>query len=101
MNYKRFTFPAFEYNDIKDQISIKGGEISWKLFHDVFEKNNLLDANLRKAQKITHKALKLGNCKQNISVVLAIFHESTSAALHAKFLNRLPPGKWQKCYIAT
>ena len=61
LNYKRFIFPAFEYNGFKDSIS--GGEISWKLFHNVFENDRLLDANLRKAPKITHKVLHPGNGK--------------------------------------
>ena len=53
LNYKRFIFPAFECNGFKDSISFEGGEISWKLFHNVFEKDRLPDANLRKAPKIT------------------------------------------------
>ena len=40
---------------------------------------------MRKAPKITHKVLHPGNCKQNIPVALAIFHESTSAALTSYF----------------
>ena len=50
-----------------------------------FEKDSLLEANLRKAPKITHKVLHPGNCKQNVSVALAIVHESTSAALTSYF----------------
>ena len=86
LNYKRFIFPAFEYDGFEDPISFKGGQIfSWKLFHNVFEKDSLLEANLRKASKITHKALHPGNCKQNDPVALAIFHESTSADLTSYF----------------
>ena len=40
---------------------------------------------LRKATKITQKALHPGNCKQNVPVALAIFHESTSSALTNNF----------------
>ena len=82
---KRFIFPAFEYDGFEDPISFKGDQISWKLFHDVFEKDSLLEANLRKAPKITHKVLHPGNCKQNVPVALAIFHESTSAAVTSYF----------------
>ena len=85
LNYKRFIFPAFEYDGFEDPISFKGGQISWKLFHDVFEKDSLLEANLWKAPKITHKVIHPGNCKQNVPVALAIFHESTSAALTNNF----------------
>ena len=35
LNYKRFIFPAFKFNDFKDEISLEGGEISWKLFDDI------------------------------------------------------------------
>ena len=38
-------------NKVKDPISIKGGQTLWKLFYDVFKKDSLLEANLRKAQK--------------------------------------------------
>ena len=74
LNYKRFIFPAFEYNGFQGPISFKGGQVSWKLFHNVFEKDNLLEANLRKAPKITHTVLHPGNCKQKVPVILAILH---------------------------
>ena len=85
LNYKRFTFPAFEYDGFEDPISFKGGQISWKLFHNVFEKDSLLEANLKKAPKITHKVLHPCNWKQNVPVALAIYHEFTSAALTSYF----------------
>ena len=85
LNYKRFIFPAFEYDSFEDPISFKGGQVSWKLFHDVFEKDSLLEANLRKAPRITYKVLHPGNCKQNVPVAVAVFHESTSAALTSYF----------------
>ena len=85
LNYKRFIFPAFEYDSFEDPLSFKGGQVSWKLVHDSFEKDCLLEAKLRKAPKITHKVLRPGDCKQNVLVALAIFHESTSAALTSYF----------------
>ena len=51
LNYKRFIFPAFEYDGFEDPVSFKGAQTSWKLYHDVFEKDSLLEANLRKAPK--------------------------------------------------
>ena len=68
LNYKRFIFPAFEYDGFEDPISFKGGQISWKLFHNVFEKDSLLEANLRKDPKITHNVLHSVNSKQNVPV---------------------------------
>ena len=45
LNYKRFTFPAFKYDGFEDPISAKDGQISWKLLHDVFEKDSQLEDN--------------------------------------------------------
>ena len=95
MRYKRFIFLAFEYDGFEDPISMKGGQISWKLFRDIFEKDSLLEANLRKAPKITHKVFHLGNCKQNVQVALAIFHESTSVALIGYFPEKK---KWGRIF---
>ena len=105
-NYKRFIFPAFEYDGFENSISFKGGQISWKLFHDVSGEDSLLEANLRKAPKITHKVFHPGNCKQNVPVALAIFDESTSAGLtsyfpeknnEAEFLKLFNNGKPEFC----
>ena len=82
---KRFIFPAFEYDGFEDPIPFKGGRGSRKLLHNVFEKDSLLEVNLRRAPKITHKVFHLGNCKQNVPLALAIFHESSSAALTGYF----------------
>ena len=49
----------------------------------VYEKDLALDAGLRKAPKITMKVLHPGNFKQNVSLALAIFDETTSAAIHS------------------
>ena len=59
LNYKRFIFSTSKYNGFEDPISFKGGEISWKLFHNVFEKDSLLEANMRKANKDISKAHKV------------------------------------------
>ena len=48
---KKIIFPAFEYNGFKGTILFKGGQTSWKLYHDVLKKNSPLEANLRKASK--------------------------------------------------
>ena len=85
MTYKRFIFAAFGYDGFVDLNLFKGGEFSWKLLHFIFEKDSLLEPNLRKAPKIAHRVLHPGNCKQNVPVPLAIFHESTSTALTSYF----------------
>ena len=85
LNYKRFIFPAFEYDGFEDPVSLKGVQFSWELFHDVFEKDSLLEANVRKAPKIIHKVLQPDNSKQNVQDSFTVFHESTSAALTRYF----------------
>ena len=44
LNYKRFIFPAFEYDGFKNSILFRCSHTYWKLHH-------LLEANLRKAPK--------------------------------------------------
>ena len=44
-----------------------------------------LNANLRKAVKLPTKVLQPGNCKENVLNALAIFDESTIAAMNSYF----------------
>ena len=90
LNYKPFIFPAFEYDGLEDPISFKGCQISSKLFHDIFEEDCLLEANLRK--------LHPGNCKQNVPVALTNFHESTSAALTSYFPEKKNEAEFLKVF---
>ena len=82
---KWFIFPQFEFPGFKDPINVPGGEIAWKTFHDVFERDANLHANLRKATKLTTKVLHPGNCRQNVPNALAIFDETTIAAVKSYF----------------
>ena len=84
-NYKRFIFPLFKFDGCKDPINVWRAETKWKLFHDVHEKNALLEANLRKAPKPKTKVLHPGNCKQNFLTALAIFHKTTVAVIQSYF----------------
>ena len=81
LNNKRFLFPAFNFNGLLDPITCEDGEISWKLLHDVHEMDEKLGSNLRKAPKLSARALHPGNNKQCVPLVLPIFHETTSAAI--------------------
>ena len=80
LKFKQFIFRPFEFSGFKYPINVPGGEIAWKTFLDVFERDENLHANLRKAPKVTTKVLHPGNCKQN---VLAIFDETTIAAVRS------------------
>ena len=56
--------------------------------HDVNEKDKKLDANLRKAPKLTNKVLYPGKHKQNVQLARDIFHETTVAAISSYFPSR-------------
>ena len=66
----------------------------WK----VSEKDGLLEAHLKKVPKITSKVLHPGNCKQNGPVTLAIFDETTSAAIVQYFPERKEAAKFLRLF---
>ena len=86
LNFRRCIFPPFEFDEFLDSISLRGGEISWKLLHNVYDKDQSLKANLRKARKLTYKALHPGDNKQSVPLALAVFDPTTSGALSSYFL---------------
>ena len=88
VNYKRFIFPPFKFNGFEDPIEVTGGEMSWKTFHDVHDKDNTLESHLRKAPKLSYKVLHPGNCKQSVPVALSVFDATTSAAIQSYFPDR-------------
>ena len=85
LNNKRFIFPEFNFSGFYDDIVCESGEISWKLFHDVYESDEKVQGNLRKAPKIKAKVLHPGSNKQSVPLALAIFDETTSAAILSYF----------------
>ena len=80
-------FPPFICNDMKQELKIAGGEISWSLLYRVHEKDIENKAHLRAASKLSTKVLHPGNCKQSVPVALAIFDPSTRAAILKYFPN--------------
>ena len=80
-NAKKFVFPAFSFK-IGELASIvsQNGYISWDDLKTICESDTKLAAKLRKAPKLTIKALYPYNNKQNIRLALNIFEESTIAA---------------------
>ena len=81
LNAKKFVFPAFSFK-IGELTSIvsQNGYIIWDDLKTICESDAKLDAKLRKAPKLTFKALYPYNNKQNIRLALDIFEESTIAA---------------------
>ena len=53
------------------------------VWYKVYEKDETLSGNLRKAHKLTYRAIHPWNNKQSVSLALAIFDETTSAAIHS------------------
>ena len=56
-----------------------------KLLHDVYDKDENLPVNLKKAYKLTYKSLHPGDIKQSVSLALSIFDATTSAAIESYY----------------
>ena len=81
----RFIFPPFAFDHFIDVKNIPRDEISWKLLHDVFDKDQIVKRNLRKAHKLSYKAVHLGDNKQNMPLALSTFDPTTSSAIESYF----------------
>lgn len=80
LSAKKFVFPGFDFNVCGLKISSCPGYISWHDIHNIHDKDQKMQANLRKAPKLSYQALHPGNNKQNVNLALGIFHETTIAA---------------------
>ena len=58
---------------------------SQKFVFPAHEEDEKLKANLRKATKLTYEVLHPGHNKQNVNLALAIFHDTTIAAIKSYF----------------
>ena len=88
VNSKKFIFPAFNFDQLRDKIFVPSGYVQWSLFHRLHEEETKLDPRLRKAHKINPTVLHPGQNKQDVSRALAIFHETTSAVIKSYFPHR-------------
>ena len=81
LNSRKFVFPSFSHS-VNDEciINVPAGYISWSNLHNIYDKDEKLDGNLRKAPKLGYKSLHPCYNKQNVELALAIFHETTIAA---------------------
>ena len=81
LNARKFVFPPFDF-DIGDQEKIHpdGGYIAWADLEHIYEEDSKLSANLKKAYSLSYKVLTRYNNKQNVSLALAVFSETTIAA---------------------
>ena len=88
LNEKKFVFPEFNFTVCGLHISSSSGYINWHDLNRIHERDQKLQACLRKAPKLSHKCLHPGNNKQNTSLALGIFHETTIAACRSYFPER-------------
>ena len=88
VNRNKFVFPSFEFNISGHHLSSQPGILVWADIHKIFDKDKILDATLRKAPKLTFKALHPGDNKQNVNLAIAVFHETTIAASKSYFPER-------------
>ena len=83
-----YFFLLHRFQGFSEDITVSSGEVSWHLLNCVHDKDNNLQANLRKAPKLTYQTLHPSNNKQNVQLALNIFHETTTAAIASYFPDR-------------
>ena len=66
-NAKTFVFPSFTFNVQGVVINSPDGYISWSDLHSINDQDSKLPANLRKANKLTYRAMHPGNNKQSVN----------------------------------
>ena len=88
LNKSKFMFPSFDFNISDLHLSSQPGILTWADIQKVYNKDKVLDATLRKAPKLTFKALHPGDNKQNVNLAIAVFHETTIAACKSYFPER-------------
>ena len=81
----KFDFTSFEFCNFLDDIKVPAGRVQWGLIHAVYDRDQTQNANLRKAHKLSYRALHPGNNKQDVPLALAVFDESTSAGMKSYF----------------
>ena len=86
---KKFVFLSFQFDLFRDAIHAPDGYISWRIFHEVHERDENLQAHQRKAPKITYQVTHPSNNKQIVPLTFAIFQENATAAIKSYFPNRL------------
>ena len=95
-NAKKFVFPSFTFNVQGVVINSPDGYISWSDLHSIYDQDSKLPTNLRKANKLTYRAMHPGSNKQSVNLALSIFHESTIAASKSYF----PERKEISCFLS-
>ena len=88
LNKSKFVFPSFDFNILDLHLCSQSGILAWSDIQKLYDKDRISDATLRKAPKLTFKALHPGDNKQNVNLAIAVFHETTIAACKSYFPER-------------
>ena len=81
-------FPPVTFNVQGVVVSSPDGYISWSDLHSIYDQDSKLPGNLRKANKLTYRAMHPGNDKQFVHSALSIFHKNTIVARKSYFPER-------------
>ena len=98
---KETSFPTFELNNLRDTIYVPNGYVDWALLHSVYEKDQNLEAHLKKAHTLTYRATHPGDNKQSVPLALAILlltsviKEDINFWEHDLYENKDLTGNWQ------
>ena len=88
LNRTKVVFSEYHFDLFDDAIDVPAIHISCRMSYDVYEMDEKLQGNLRKAPKLTYKATHPGNYKQDLSVASAIFDETTTDAIKSFYKNK-------------
>ena len=61
LHAKKFVFPEFKFEVGSTIIKANEGYLSWRDIHKIYDKDSTLNGNLRKAPKLTYRALHPGS----------------------------------------
>ena len=77
LSASKFVFACrLEFEVCEQRLSSAPGYICWLVLHTIYDKDKILEANLRMAPKLT-RVLHPSNDKRNVDLTIALFHETT------------------------
>lgn len=80
-----FVIPAGTFLVDDQQFDVSPGNLHWNKFEELYNCDSKLISHLKKAPKLTYSAIHFGNNKQSVPLALAIFHDTTIAAMRSYF----------------
>ena len=99
MSDSKFVFPGFEFEVREQRLSSAPGYICWLDFQKINDNYKILEANLRKAPKLSYSVLHPSNNKRNVDLAIALFHETTIAAFENYFPERSDASEFLKILL--